>query len=109
MHPAAVGLLVRALGTEPGELLRGLAELWQSMQCPGLTIMHFPEAMRLVSERLAEALASAQPPWQLSEVLQALRAVGGGELHTAREGCTVAELCAGGMFGGGWTSSWFLG
>ena len=46
-------------------------------------------------------------------MLQALRAVGGGEMHTARDGCTMAELCAGGVFGDGgsssWTSSWFLG
>ena len=43
---------------------RGLAEVWQSMQARGdLTPMHFPEALRLLAEHVAEALAGATPPW----------------------------------------------
>jgi hypothetical protein len=36
----------RALDLLHAELLRGLAELWRSMQQPGLTLMHFPQASR---------------------------------------------------------------
>jgi len=43
---------------------RGLAEVWQTMQARGdLTPMHFPEALRLLAEHVAEALAGAVPPW----------------------------------------------
>jgi hypothetical protein len=55
-----------ALDLMHAECLRGLAEVWQAMQARGdLTPMHFPEALRLLAEHVAEALAGATPPWQV--------------------------------------------
>ena len=67
------------------ECLRGLAEVWASMQAPGLTPMQFTEALRLLNEHVAEALAGAAPPWQASEVLMRLRAFATGLIsYTSR-------------------------
>jgi hypothetical protein len=81
------------------ECLRGLAEVWASMQAPGLTPMQFTEALRLLNEHVAEALAGAAPPWQASEVLMRLRAFGGGV-----EGFDIdaygSDLCLGSALGG---------
>ena len=53
-----------ALDLMHAECLRGLAEVWQAMQARGdLTPMHFPEALRLLAEHVAEALAGAPTPW----------------------------------------------
>ena len=95
-----------ALDLMHAECLRGLAEVWQSMQAPGLTPMYFPEALRLLAEHMAEALAGAVPPWQAREVLNRLRAIGdkGGFGADAYGG----NLCLGSTFGGvsEWLSGW---
>ncbi len=82
-----------ALDLMHAELLRGLAELWSSMQRPGLTPMAFPEAMALMNAHLAEALAGCSPPWQLSEVLMRLRAVGSD--LSGQEISAMADICSG--------------
>jgi len=88
----------RALDLIHAELLRGLADLWLTMQQPGLTLMHFPQALNLMSEHMACALAGARPPWQLCDVLREVRDVGG-EMSASERSATVADLCSGSLFG----------
>ena len=86
----------RAIDLMHAELLRGLAELWLSMQRPGLTPIHLTPALHMMSEHLVQALAGAQSPWQASEVLQRLRSLG-----TRPEAIAAAAAASPCM--GGWT------
>lgn len=96
-----------ALDLMHAECLRGLAEVWQSMQRPGLTPMQFTQALHLLNEHVAEALAGAQPPWQAAEVLTRLRAFGGEVPHFDVD--VSDDLCLGSAISGmsGWMSGWF--
>jgi len=99
-----------ALDLMHAECLRGLADLWTSMQRPGLTPLQFTEALHLFCDHLAEALAGAQPPWQASEVLMRLRAFEGGLGHdeiAAMGGDLCLGQAASSMFGG-WFDDWSL-
>ena len=78
------------------ELLRSLGELWAEMQTAGLTLMHFPEALRHTHAHMAESLAGAAVPWQLSDVLQRLRGLGRDAADAVEHGA-MADLCSGGV------------
>mmetsp|Transcript_20759 Transcript_20759/g.67176 ORF Transcript_20759/g.67176 Transcript_20759/m.67176 type:complete len:298 (-) Transcript_20759:425-1318(-) len=86
----------RALDLLHAELLRGLAELWRSMQHPGLTLMHFPQALSLMNDHMASVLGGSQPPWQLCNVLRQVRDVGGA-LTASERTATMVDLCSGGV------------
>ena len=50
-------------------LLLALARIWAGMQRPGLSPMHFPQAMKVCNTHLESALKKTKPPWKLRDML----------------------------------------
>jgi len=63
------------------------------------------QALRLLAEHVAEALAGAAPPWQASEVLTRLRALGSGVDGGFDVDAYGGDLCLGSALGG--VGGWF--
>mmetsp|Transcript_4618 Transcript_4618/g.13063 ORF Transcript_4618/g.13063 Transcript_4618/m.13063 type:complete len:292 (-) Transcript_4618:486-1361(-) len=81
-----------ALDLLHAELLRGLAELWSSMQQPGLTLMHFPQVRcftALVFHVRGDFLLNDAPVqatvwrWQGAPLPLDCKALGSSSLHTS--------------------------